>query len=91
MQAEEAERRTVIADSNSHEPSQDLVKLRRISLSIQSIPRSLDLHAAVGTAAQRAVSVVGQETLSDVSRVSSTSVLIPDPVCTMCTLAVWVC
>lgn len=67
LQAEETERRTLIADSNTQEPSQDLVKLRRMTLSIHSIPRSLDLHAAVGTAAQRAVSVVGQEALSDVS------------------------
>lgn len=66
MQAEETERRTVIADSNANDPSQDLVKLRRMSLSIHSVPRSLDLHAAVGTAAQRAVSVVGEQALGDV-------------------------
>lgn len=67
LQTEETERRSIIAEGNTQDPSQDLVKLRRMTLSIQSIPRSLDLHAAVGTAAQRAVSVVGQEALSDVS------------------------
>lgn len=66
-QAEETERRSHIADYDTSDPSQDLVRLRRMTLSIQSVPRSLDLHAAVGPAAQRAVSVVGQEALSDVS------------------------
>ncbi|KAL3137525.1 hypothetical protein ABBQ38_004810 [Trebouxia sp. C0009 RCD-2024] len=65
--AEEAERRTLIANRDVNDPSQDLVKLRRTGLSLQSTPRSLDLHVAVGTAAQKAVSVVGQEALEEVS------------------------
>lgn len=61
--AEEAERRTLIANRDVNDASQDLTKLRRTSLSVQSAPRSLDLHAVVGAAAQKAVSVVGQEAL----------------------------
>lgn len=66
LQAEEAERRTLIANRDVNDASQDLTKLRRTSLSVQSAPRSLDLHAAVGAAAQKAVSVVGQEALVEV-------------------------
>ena len=67
LQAEEAERRTLIANRDVNDASQDLTKLRRTSLSVQSAPRSLDLHATVGAAAQKAVSVVGQEALVEVS------------------------
>jgi len=66
LQAEEAERRTLIANRDVNDASQDLTKLRRTSLSVQSAPRSLDLHAVVGAAAQKAVSVVGQEALVEV-------------------------
>lgn len=57
----------MIANRDVSDASQDLVKLRRIRLSLQCAPRSLDLHVAVGTAAQKAVSVVGQDALVEVS------------------------
>ena len=66
MQQEEAERRTLITNKDINDTQHDMIKLRRTGLSIQSAPRSLDLHAAVGAAAQKAVSVVGQEALIEV-------------------------
>lgn len=76
-QAEEAERRTLIANRDVSDATQDLVKLRRIRLSLQCAPRSLDLHVAVGTAAQKAVSVVGQDALVEVS----SSLRLENPCC----------
>ena len=56
-----------MANRDASDPSQDLVKLRRAGMSVQCAPRCLDLHVAVGTAAQKAVSVVGQDALVEVS------------------------